>query len=256
MWIQEKRVASLLVPLALAMLLTLTACSGYPFLLPPTAPPTWPPGASPRPAVTYPAQSVTTKNSTTSSEGWFFRPVVDIELTALGYYDDGQDGLLHAHRSAIFDGATKRALVETTIRPQSQRDGLFRWEPVGPVVLKAGHEYVMVSSRGEPFDPEVLNPENASLAPELLYLCCRETQENGPTWGCPDRRVENVLLSGNFKFKPLSVASATPQAGPMAERDSYCRAGASRPSRVRRPVHARLGRSCFFTAAPPRRFGL
>jgi hypothetical protein len=210
MWTHEKTVAGSLVPLALAALLLLAACGGCPFRLPPTAAPTWPPGASPRPAITYPAQSATTEDFIESSQGWFFRPVVDIELTALGYYDDGQNGLLHAHRSAIFDSATRQAVVETTIRPHSPLDGLFRWEPVGPVVLKAGHEYVMVSSAEKPFDPQVLNPKNASLAPELLYRCCRETQEKGPEWGYPIRSVGDVILSGNVKFRPVSATSSSP----------------------------------------------
>jgi len=210
MWTHEKTLAGLLVPLALAALLMLAACGCYPSLLPPTAAPTWLPGASPRPALAYPAQNATTKDFTNSSEGWFFKPVVDIEVTALGYYDDGQDGLLHAHRSAIFDSATKQAVVETTIQRQSPLDGLFRWEPVGPVILKAGHEYAMVSSGEGPFDPQVVNPTNASRAPELHYLRYRESQENGPRWGYPVRSVSDVFLSGNFRFKQVTAAPTMP----------------------------------------------
>ena len=104
------------------------------------------------------------------------------------------------------------AVVEQLhIQPQSPLDGLFRWEPVGPVVLKAGHEYVMVSSGEGPFDPEVLNPKDASLAPELRYLRYRETEEyGGPRFGYPTRSVSNVLLSGNFKFRPVSTTSPSP----------------------------------------------
>ncbi len=178
--------------------------------MPPTATPTWLPAASPRPAITYPVQNATTKNSIDASEGWFFKPVVDIEVTALGYYDDGQNGLLHAHRSAIFDCATRQVVLETTIRPQSPLGGLFRWEPVRPAVLKAGHEYVMVSSGGGPSDPEVLNPKDASLAPELLCLRCRETEAKGSSWGYPVRNVSGVTLSGNFKFRQATAASAVP----------------------------------------------
>lgn len=206
----EKRVAGLLVPLALATLLVLAACDGCPFALPPTAAPPWPPGAQPRPALAYPAQSATTNDFIDVSGGWFFQPVVDIKVTALGYYDDGQNGLLHAHRAGIFDGASRQAVVETTIRRRSPLGGRFRWEPVGPVVLKAGHEYVMVSSGEEPFDPQVVDPKNASLSPELLYLGYRETQEDGPGWGYPVRSVGTVLFSGNFKFKPVTAASTAP----------------------------------------------
>ena len=74
------------------------------------------------------------------------------------------------------------------------------------MILKAGHEYVMVSSGEGAFDPQVLSPKNASLAPELLYLCCRETQANGPAWELPGQKREATSFSppGNFKFKPVT----------------------------------------------------
>jgi hypothetical protein len=196
-------VALTLVVLALA----LAACGGYCLPAPPTALPPWPSDASPRPALTYPAQRATTEHFRDGAGGWFFMPLVDIQVTALGCYDDGQDGLLHAHRSAIFDGATRQPVVEATVRPESPLEGLFRWESVGPVVLKAGHEYVIVSSCEEPFDPQVLDPKDACLALDLRYLYYRETRERGPAWGYPDRSADSVILAGNFKFLPVSVAS-------------------------------------------------
>lgn len=208
---REKTRAGLSVSLALVALLTLAACGGAcPFALPPTAAPSWPAGTPPRPALTYPAQSGTTEGFIESSEGWFFEALVDLEVLELGYYDDGQDGLLHAHRSAIFDSSTGRAVVETVIGPESRLGGLFRWETVGPVILRAGHKYVMVSSREAPFDPGIRNPRNASLAPELLYLRYGETQEGGAVWSSPVRSVASVVFSGNFKFKPVAETQRHP----------------------------------------------
>jgi hypothetical protein len=182
----------------------LTACGGRcPFAIPPTARPTWSPDAPPTPAVAYPAQGATTSGFSGSCAGWFFRPTVDVVVTALGYYDDGRDGLLHARRSAIFDGASRQVVVETTIQSQSRLEGLFRWEPVGPVVLEAGHEYAMVSSGEKPLDPGVLNPVDASLMPELLYVCCREAGKDALGWCCPENCMDDVLLSGNFKYRPV-----------------------------------------------------
>lgn len=181
--------------------LTAAACGGYCLPLPPTAAPTLPPGTSLQPALSFPAQSATTRGFFDCSAGWAFRPVVDIEVTALGYYDDGRDGLLNAHRSAIFDAVTRQAIAQATIRPQSALAGLFRWEPVGPVVLQAGREYVMVSSREGPFDPEIVDPKNASTTPELRYLGYRETPVGRPAWGCPDRTSTVVRLSGNFLYR-------------------------------------------------------
>lgn len=198
-------VALIIVVLAL----TLAACGGVSFPEP-TVTPTWPSGASPRPAITYPSQAATTQGFHAGGDGWRFKPTVDIEVSALGFYDEGQDGLRSPHRAAIFDTADKKAVVETTVQTQSPLDGAFRWEPVGPVVLKAGHEYVMVWLTPAPFDPEVLNPKNASLAPELRYLGYKETAEREPGWAYPETGVSNVILSGNFKFRPVPVASPSP----------------------------------------------
>jgi len=76
-----------------------------------------------------------------------------------------------------------------------------------PLVLKAGHEYMMAAHGTRPFDPEVKNPKDATIAPELSYLEYGET-EGG--WGYPNLSRSNSFLSANFKFRPLSVASPTP----------------------------------------------
>ena len=186
------------------------ACGGVPvpaFPEPPTAAPTWPSGASPKPAITYPVQPATTRGFHAGSDGWRFQPTVAIEVSALGFYDDGRDGLRCTHRAAIFDAAARKPVVETAIESQSPLDGAFRWEPVGPVVLKAGHEYVMVWDSPPPFDPGVPNPENASLALEVRYLGYRETASGAPLWCCPEVRAKNVVLSGNFKYRPVSAGA-------------------------------------------------
>jgi hypothetical protein len=134
-------------------------------------------------------------------------PTMDIKVSALGFYDDGQDGLRSPHRVAILDIAHKAVVVETTVRTLSPLDGAFRWEPVAPVVLKAGHEYVMAWDSPAPFDPEVLNPENASLALELLFLGYRRTAQGGTLWGDRKTGVNDVILSGDFKYKPVPAAS-------------------------------------------------
>lgn len=189
--------------------LTLAACSGVScpvFPPPPTAAPTWPSGAGPAAAITYPAQTATTRSSRAGSYGWLFMPTMDIEVSALGFYDDGQNGLRSPHRAAIFDTVGKTALVEATVGTLSPLDGAFRWESVRPVVLETGHEYVMVWDSPSPTDPEVLDPDNASLALELLYLGNRMTAEGGPPWGFPEAGVKDVILSGNFKYKPVQAA--------------------------------------------------
>lgn len=175
---------------------------------PPTAAPAWPSGAAPRPAVTYPAQGAASPAPGAGSGGWVFEPTVDIAVSALGYWDDGEDGLRSPHRAAIFDAADGRVVVETTVRAGSPLDRAFRWEPVGPVVLEAGHEYVMAWDTPSPADPEVLDPDDACLALELRYLGCRRAAEGRQLWSCPRSEAGNVVLSGNFKYKPLPEAGS------------------------------------------------
>ncbi len=69
-----------------------------------TPPPTYSytPGAKPIPAATFPAQAGSTDVGEAST-GWWFEPQTDIQVTHLGYYDDGGDGLLHEHPAGIYD---------------------------------------------------------------------------------------------------------------------------------------------------------
>ena len=171
----------------------------------------WTPGASPIPAITYPPQAGTNKNFFAGTEGWYFKPTVDIEVTALGWYDDAQDGLTQVHRVGIFDASDEQLLVESKVQPDSPLDGAFRWVPLEPpLVLEAGHEYVMAGFAHAPFDLAVKNPEDASLAPELRYLRFRITAEHNKVWGFPDAKDVSTLLDTNLKFRPVSVASPTP----------------------------------------------
>jgi hypothetical protein len=171
----------------------------------------WMPGASPIPAITYRPQASTNTGNWPGTEGWYFKPTVDIEVTALGWYDDAQDGLTQVHRVGIFDVSDEQLLVESKVQPDSPLDGGFRWVPLEPpLVLEAGREYVMAGFAHAPFDLSVRNPKGATVAPELRYLRMRTTPESNPHWGFPDRKDAATCLNTNFKFRPLSVASPTP----------------------------------------------
>ena len=195
------------VPLVALALLALAACGGGATTPSPAPSTAWTPGASPVPALSIPPQEATTAGFWHTTDGWVFKPTVDIEVTALGFYDDGKNGLVRSHQTAIFDTSDRKATVSATIQPQSPLDGAFRWESVGPVVLRAGHEYVMAWDTPPPFDREVKNPENATIAPELSYLEYRELEGR---WGYPNGTRPNTFLSGNFKFRPVSASSPTP----------------------------------------------
>jgi hypothetical protein len=140
-------------------------------------------------------------------DGWEFAPFVDIELTALGYFDDGADGLLQAHEVGIFSAEGKRLLVSRTVTSESALDGLFRWEPIEPLLLKAGAAYVVVGTNDGPTEAEVEG--TGAWAPELRPIGWRAAVA-GPlqypkVWPSSDK------VGPNFKFRPpASASSPTP----------------------------------------------
>src|SRR5690606_20194842 len=62
------------------------------------------------------------------TDGFRFTPNVDLEVTALGYYDHNQDGFTSAfHPVAIYDFVTRAQLVKVSVQSTSPLDGLLRY---------------------------------------------------------------------------------------------------------------------------------
>ncbi len=88
------------------------------------------------------------------SLGFSFTTNAAVKITALGYYDDGGDGLALSHTVGIFDdlgalvgSATVAAGTGATL------DGHFRYVAVTPFTLAAGHTYVAAATTGNYDDP-------------------------------------------------------------------------------------------------------
>src|SRR5436309_1122273 len=81
------------------------------------------------------------------SLGWAFSTNTDVDVTALGFYDDNQDGLMEAHRVGIFDSA-QNLLVFGEVNPASPLIGWFRYRDVTPITLAAGQTYVIGATTG------------------------------------------------------------------------------------------------------------
>ena len=138
--------------------------------------------------------------------GTDFTPLVDVEVSALGFFDGNGDGLRQTHRVGIFDRDSKRSLVETFVRSDSALEGAFRWESLpAPVVLKAGKTYIVAYEADKPMDEEVV--ARGDWAPELKPGLCWYDRTS---WTCPLSRDEGVAVAGNVKFKPVSAASPSP----------------------------------------------
>jgi hypothetical protein len=78
-----------------------------------------------------------------TTDGFQFTPTTGLQLTALGYYDQGKDGLTLVHPVTLFDFNTQTALASTNVGPGSFLDGTFRFNMVSPLLLQAGHTYLL-----------------------------------------------------------------------------------------------------------------
>ena len=182
----------------------------------PTPTHTWTPGAEPIPAMTYPPQPGDEgEGFEPATNGWDFEPTVDIAVTHLGFFDDGQDGLLHAHPVGIFDEQTKKLLVEAEVQPQSSLDGVFRFVKIRPLILKAGRSYIVASFCRPPYDPEKQSAADATFPVEIIFGSPREAAPASKLTFPVESNYS--FLNANFKFRPVSApvaaATITPQEG-------------------------------------------
>jgi len=210
------RAPTALAPLSVVVIagaLALAACAGHPYPVPafsaPSTPRVWPSGASPSPAVTFPAKTGTTAGFKPGVDGWDFYATRDIEVTALGYFDSAADGLLNDHTVGIFDPESKRLLASVVVHSDSSLDGCFRWEPITPLSLKFGKAYTIAGDSPKPFDPEVNKPTGQSWAPEIKWLGGREGP--GAKFHFPPKGERPAQwLGADFKFRPAEAASPSP----------------------------------------------
>lgn len=130
-------------------------------------------------------------------------------MTTLGYYDDGVNGLLTSHTVGIFDTATQALVTPTVaVNSASALDGLFRFEPIAPVLLHEGQSYTVAGATVAPFDPLVFNPSGRVFAPEVQFVVYRV--EFGNSLEFPALiQSNNLFASVNFQFERASVPGPT-----------------------------------------------
>lgn len=80
------------------------------------------------------------------SLGFRFTAKKDLNITALGFYDDLKDGIVGNHDVGIYDVATQQLLVSTTVVPSDPLTGFFRYHTLGtPYVLPGGKDYYLMA---------------------------------------------------------------------------------------------------------------
>jgi hypothetical protein len=156
-----------------------------------------------------PRESLDESNYARETDGLEFVPWVDIEVTALGYYDEGGDGLVNEHTVGIFEKSNRQLVSDTvTVDGGSTLEGAFRYEEITPVVLKGGTSYVLAGSTHSPYDL-MAGGTDAAWAPELRYdTYCYVIGEFAFPWRTRAIHLENVFAV-NFTFRsPSSAATA------------------------------------------------
>jgi hypothetical protein len=157
-------------------------------------------------------ESLPESKSERETQGLEFVPRVDIEVTALGYYDEAGDGLVNEHTVGIFEKSNRQLASDTvTVDVGSTLEGAFRYEEITPVVLKGGTAYVLAGSTQAPYDL-VAGGTDAAWAPELRYVTyCFGRGEFAFPWRAKGIHLVNAFTA-NFTFRtPASLApAATP----------------------------------------------
>ena len=200
------------VAVLLLVLLALASCGGSDTV---SAPSDLPTRTTPVAAYSFPSeqQPLGVEAYEVRAEGIEFVPWTDIEVTALGYYDDGGDGLQGEHTVGIFAKSSEDLVGDTvTIDGESKLEGGFRYEAITPVVLKGGTRYVLTSDNNPPFDVGVGDPDGLVWAPEVRYIDPRWAHR-GTAFAFPRQFVVSVSWhfrsSANFLFRtPASPASS------------------------------------------------
>jgi len=96
-------------------------------------------------AVNFPSNpSGALGRASTSVQGWDFSTTEDLQVTYLGWYDFGNNGLINNHEVGIFDASG--TLLVSGIVPSGSASLLqngFRYIPVPETLLSSGQTYVI-----------------------------------------------------------------------------------------------------------------
>jgi hypothetical protein len=170
----------------------------------------WPPWPSPDP--------ILIAGPTKDTLGWSFRPLSEMQLTDLGFYDADGDGLLGAHRVGVWNSAG--GLLADVFVPAGTAAALqsgYRYVSVPALTLLPGETYVIgATAQGLPnfkglevtvFDPYsfyYVDPATLVVDSNLSLLSFRRFI--APEDGLPQ------LPPGDLNYPPLDILNEYPLA--------------------------------------------
>jgi MYXO-CTERM domain-containing protein len=151
----------------------------------------------------------------TSTVGWQFRTRLPIEVTHLGFYDLGGDGLERSHKVGIWDedhNLLATAVVEAGA--DSSRRGRFRYAQLDtPILLPGGQNFVIGATIGGgdvyPYSHvnwDVLNSHDRVRVKQRSLEGVRDDDVLVPPLTFPTvNHPTGEALAANFRFTPLAA---------------------------------------------------
>lgn len=126
--------------------------------------------------------------------GFAFIPTVNMDVTAIGIFDDNQDGLVDSYVAGIFDSAG--SLLGSTVISNGTVDPLtnqFRYASMTPVSLIAGNTYEIGAVYHDSNDPLIFPGAATGFAtdPNITF-------------------VENRYIAGGSLVAPMNTAGTDP----------------------------------------------
>ena len=101
------------------------------------------------------------------SLGFVFDALNNINVTALGFYDDAGNDLTERHEVGIFDSAGN-LLVSTVVSPGDPLIGHFRYDAISPFFLSAGTGYRIAAVTGN--ENYTWDPNGFFADPNINYV--------------------------------------------------------------------------------------
>lgn len=148
--------------------------------------------------------------------GYSFTANSDVGVTALGFFDDAQDGLINDHLVGIWSLATGLELARVTVPAgtSAQLVDKFRYAAIPTLNLAAGQSYLIGAFYSAPWptdDPVIIfNLQGLASAPEVTIgqgMFASDFIFRAPTSGGPS----TPYIGPNFQFGPLAPVGGVPE---------------------------------------------
>ncbi len=156
-------------------------------------------------AFVFPQPSSAT-DTVTGNDAFYFTPLRNIIVSALGMYDHNQDGLTQTHTVGLYQVSGTVLLQSITVGPGGGFiNGVFRFETIPDTLLSAGTQYAVSGFTVTATGSHAWNPPGLAIAPLIGY--------NGYAYnlnGAPSLPTGPLDPSGTF-FGPSFLFSENPE---------------------------------------------